>query len=113
MSRRAHRRRYAILGLLHEFGPQTASELCALLRVGNGTIYPDLVGLEADGLIAAEWVRTGGDRPGRRRYGVTTPEQRVENDRGLAEFLAEAMRGIADDAPRAAKVPKPRRGGER
>lgn len=73
---RRHRRHYAILGVLAEHGPQTATGLSDLLHRAPGTIYPDLVVLELDARVIAEWTDTGFGLPRRRQYRLPTGTER-------------------------------------
>lgn len=95
-SKRAVRRRYAILGVLALDGPSYALDLCKALRRGPGTIYPDLSWMEIHGLVAADWVNQSEGRPRRRRYRLTTPAEREENsslDDRLRAMLQERRHG--------------------
>ena len=92
MTRRAIRRRYAILGALHEHGPQLADELAKVLRCGHGTLYPDLAVLECDGLIVGDQVAQPYGRPDRRRYRVTSAEERAAAARPVHGFWGDLKR---------------------
>lgn len=79
MTRRALRRRYAILGALHEHGPQYEDGLCTLLRAASGTLYADLGALERDYLIVGEEGAPTVAQPSRRLYRLANADER---DRG-------------------------------
>lgn len=73
MSRRANRRRYAILGALAEEGPCGVSVLERRLRRAPGTLYPDLAVLERAGRIKS----LHADRePGHTAYRLATLAER-------------------------------------
>lgn len=72
-SKRAVRRRYAILGVLAETGPTNALTICRMLRRGPGTVYPDLAWMEDHGLVAADWEERADGRPRRRLYRSVNP----------------------------------------
>lgn len=77
MTKRADRRRYAIVGALAERGPSTGIDLCIALYRGLGTIYPDLVVLENDGRIVSEWAAPLTPlSPPRRLYRLPTDDER-------------------------------------
>lgn len=79
--KRATRRRYEILGVLHEHGPQFENELCILLGRRPGTLYPDLSTLEAASLITGEWEECNDGRCRRRRFRITSPDKRERGQR--------------------------------
>lgn len=55
MSPRAQRRQYAILGALHEHGPQSVLDLAALLHRGGSLLNVDLDALRRQSLVVGEW----------------------------------------------------------
>lgn len=85
---------YGIVRRLEELGDFVA---------GEGTVYPVLRRLEADGLLSSEWVT---DAPGNpRRYYAITPAGRGFLGAALAEWDKVAatihdLGGDADAAPR-------------
>lgn len=99
MTRRADRRRWAIIGVLAECGPLNAVAIAELLHRNGGAIYYDLMVLEDQGRIVGEWEKpgctevfhdpalTGGQpfRPRRRLYRLATDdERRAHGDRRRA-----------------------------
>lgn len=67
-------------GPLHGYGIVRAIEKrsAAALRPGEGVLYPALLGLEADGLIAGVWETPVPGKPARKVYTLT--------ESGLAEL---------------------------
>lgn len=86
--RRAVRRRYAILGVLGEIGPATATAIADRLARNGGAIYADLVWMEQGGLITAEWEQRGDGRPRRRLYRPSTPSAAIERAETAERELA-------------------------
>lgn len=73
MTRRADRRRYAILGVLAEqHGPVTVDVIERCLRLAPGTLYPDLVVLLHDNRIKRV---SGGSLTDRTTYRLATPAE--------------------------------------
>lgn len=93
MTRRAARRRYAILGALAEHGPATATQLCQLLHRASGTLYPDLAVLEGEGRVVGKW--TTGPHPRRRLYRLPTPQERADR-LALEDRLRGALRAAVE-----------------
>lgn len=92
MSRRAERRRFAIVGVLAEYGPSTGFGLCLILHRPSGTIYPDLAALEDQGRIVGEWLLTPAGQPRRRLYRLATDGERRAH-RSRREQLETATQG--------------------
>lgn len=93
MTRRADRRRFAILGVLAEHGPSTGIDLCLTLHLPSGTIYPDLAALESDGRIVGEWGQVDALGPRRRLYRLATDEERRAHRRRREELEAAKRAG--------------------
>lgn len=93
MSRRAERRRSAILGALWEYGAQTESGICARLRYGVGTLHVDLVWLEHNRLVVSEWEPEGFAGL------VLTDAGQLRPRRRLYRLPNDAERGAFDTAP--------------
>lgn len=102
MTRRAERRRWAIVGVLAERGPSTAPAIAEALYRNAGAIYYDLMVLEEDeARVVSYW---GGTVPGtelrRRMYRLSTDDERGAHRRrrSLTELFFDP-----------ASVPPPRR----
>lgn len=78
MTKRADRRRYAILGVLAEEGPCGVSVLERRLRREPGTLYPDLAVLEHFGRIK---VLLPDREPGHTAYRLATTAERWDPER--------------------------------
>lgn len=90
---RTHRRRLAILAVLHEEGPCYGSELEAATRSWSGTLYDALAYLERDaGLIIGEREDDGPDMPGRVVYRITTRTERAQHSMFGPAGVAPARR---------------------
>jgi PadR family transcriptional regulator len=82
---------YCVLALLKD-GPRYGGEVIQLLRgkgqllVSEGTIYPLLSRMRADGLVETEWRDTPGGAP-RRYYRLSRPGQKA-----VAQFREEWFR---------------------
>lgn len=95
-----------LLGLLREremYGYQIAAELRARggesLSLSEGSLYPALHRLEADGLIKARWQAVEHNRT--RRYYSLTAQGRRQADASLAELrgFARLMIRLTDGVP--------------
>lgn len=75
MNRRTIRRRYAILGVLAQYGPSSATEVALRLRYQPGSLYPDLVAMEGERLVDSEWAENFGEMPRHRLYRVAKNDQ--------------------------------------
>lgn len=108
MSHRAKRRRFAILGALHENGPLYTWDLHQGLGIRPHSLYADLGFLELGGLIVGELEKDCGctDHPPRLRFRVTTPEERADKTR-RRRVLPDAEAVIARPKTRRAFFPRP------
>lgn len=81
---------YAIVRELKERGE---------LAAGEGTVYPILRRLEADGLVATEWSDQGPAGP--RKYYSITPQGHAFLDRAWAEWrqIADALEDVRGERP--------------
>lgn len=104
MTRRADRRRFAIVGVLAEHGPTSGFDLCLILHRPSGTIYPDLAALEHEGRIVADWTEVDVLGPRRRLYRLSTDDERHGHRRRREQL--EAAKQVGRTRPLRV-VPKP------
>ena len=77
----------------------------ALITLGEGSLYPALLALEREGLIAGEWqTPPPGGGPARKVYTLTDAgrhalAQRAPDVRALAEAIADMLKGVPDAPP--------------
>lgn len=66
------------------------------LEMKEGTLYPALHKLEADGLVSASWREGEGDAPRRRKYYALTRTGRLELEKRVREWdhFSNAIHGI-------------------
>lgn len=101
--KRAVRRRYAILGVLHDIGPANATAIADKLARNGGAIYADLAWMERECLIVSEWEVRDDDRPRRRLYRIAT-----DDERGRRRWIRREMDQEIADRVAALKPPRPR-----
>lgn len=90
---RTVRRRYAILGVLAEWGALNATTLCTLLHHPCATLYADLAALEGDGRIVGEWVvYAPAGQPRRRLYRLPTDDERAARHARTAQTETQETR---------------------
>jgi PadR family transcriptional regulator PadR len=77
----------------------------ALINLGEGSLYPALLALEREGLIAGEWqTPPAGGGPARKVYSVTDAgraelARRAREVRALAQAIDRLLEGVPDAAP--------------
>jgi hypothetical protein len=84
---------YLVLDYLHNRAGQWcyALDMWHDLPLRLGRLYPALHGLEAGGVIEAEWEERDDDQPRRRRYRITD----VLKARSVATYHWHLWRGVA------------------
>lgn len=105
--RRTHRRCYAILGALHEHGPQYGLDLCRILRCGSGSLYPELWWLEDAGLVVGEFIADPRHpyRPQRRQYRLAADTGRAGVDGHRFTLAADDDTGTEAARPPRTRIP--------
>ena len=76
MTRRADRRRLAILGAIVEGGPQTQHQLGGRVVRHGLLLYADLVALSGAGRVIGEWVQLAGNPSQKFIYRLPDPDER-------------------------------------